>query len=478
VVEPALQILIDGAISRLGMWLSSLEAEFSSAATIHLERQELGAAHYTNLLLALLANYRRAFDRYRTHTIAPADLRLQWLQQVGAGLAELELLFGRLSVPVAPTLTPMLAAFSRVLERLVPGRPPIFRPVRDFNYELEEFHSSDFAGLLLAGTNKHQWPMLFITLPTGLLDSPRSHILVAHEIGHAVAAVHREKNTTPSSGPAAALTPLLPHPKPARKEVLEIAKERWNEVGLPAPQKPGGPQPTAEAAILLELVAEVGANIDDLVSAWLEELFSDAVGTALFGPAFLVSMLEVLLTTGSLDRGTASHPPLAARLQCIGRTLQHVDMGFTADSFPTNLRSRFETVMANTSTVLTAAVTLVDSTDRLASLVRTLVLGKLDEVVAVAVEHAKRSGLLYTSAQFDSDRKAYVTEFVQTGVPPIGKDISIASVLNVGQVLCSDHLADFCPGVDDVREKERRVDDLLLKAIELNEMAMTWGEAQ
>jgi len=492
VVAPSSQILVDGAISRLGLWLDSLEAEFTSAIVAHRERQDLGAVNYLRLMQDILGRYRRGFERYRAQAAAPSDQRLRWLQQVGSGLAELEHLFGKISVPLAPTLTPLSAAFTRLLENLVPGRPPTFRPVRDFNYEIEEFHSDDFVDLLLAGVSAHQWPMLFITLPTGLLDSPRAHVLVGHEIGHAVAAVHRERvvlNESERDEANAAgeplppeVAPLLPVPAPPRTELLEIAKERWKEAGLPTPtSQPGVPsKPSVGGALILEVLAEVGADASELAQAWLEELFSDAIATALFGPAFLVSMLDVLLTTGSMERGTYSHPPLAARLQCVGRTLQHTDLGFNASVFPPRLRERFETAMAEADAVLKVPLRVTPSTrpsdTRLFSVVRDLVLGRVDDVVTIAVERAKECDALYTATRFTQDLATYMAEFVQAGVPPIDRDATMATVFNVGQVLCSDYLNSFCPGVDD-RDKERRVDDLLLKAIEVNEIFAMWQEA-
>ena len=467
------------------MWLDTLRGEFDSALTTHREHKNLGSVKYLELLQALLALYRQGYDRYAKQVAAPVEQRLSWLQLVGAGLAQLENLFGRLSVPVAPALTPLVAAFSRLLARLVPGCSPIFRPVRDFNYELEEFHSNDFADLLTATTD-HQWPMIFITLPTGLLDTPRAHVLVAHELGHAVAAFDRElvaRNEaerdaaiTANTAPPSPLTPLLPQPRPPRAAVLRIAKERWNEHNLPAPQTAGSSTPTAESAIMLEIVAGVGAEFEDWTQAWLEELFSDSVGTCLFGPAFFVSILEVLLTTDSLDRGTRNHPALAARLQCIGRTLQRPELGFKVESFTPKLKSRFEMAMAAADNALKINRTPSGSDAMLEDIVHGAVLARMDEVISTAIRHVGACKVLYTAAQFDADIAKYVQEFYLTGVPPIEKDLPLASVFNVGQVLCSDYMELFCPGSDD-RDKERRVDDLLLKAIELNEIATIWGEA-
>jgi hypothetical protein len=303
-------ILVEAVLGRLELWLESLEREFELAATTHRVRRELAAAAYVALLQDLLVEYKRGYDRYRAQTAAPPAKRLRWLQQIGDNIAVLESLFARISIPVAPELTPLVAAFTRLFEQLLPDHGAVFRPVRDFNYELEEMPSEDFEDFLLNRTNKHKWPVLLITIPTGLLDSPRAHVLIAHEIGHAIAAVQREEKycrdaeigVAASTGKPAPspLPPLYTQPKPARREVLTIAKARWQELGYPSPQKGG----QVDQLLLMELVLEVGIDVDALVGAWLEELFSDAIGACVFGPAFLMAVLEVLLTTSSLERGT------------------------------------------------------------------------------------------------------------------------------------------------------------------------------
>jgi hypothetical protein len=485
--SPTTNVLLETTISRLGSWLKSLEREFENARVARQDQNDIGAVNYLNVLQAVLERYRYAYERYRAQTAVAPGQRLLWLQDVGAGLAYLENLVGRLSVPIAPTLTPMLASFSRLLEALVPNRPPIFRPVRDFNYELEEFHSDQFLPLLTSSFSWDQWPILFITLPTGILDSPRSHVLVAHEIGHAIAAVSREnfkvyeaactQASADGTSPPAAPPAFLPLPSAPSADVLRIAIDRWTEQGYPAPQITAGAPLTTEGEMLVGLVATVGAELDEQTEYWLEELFSDAVGACLFGPAFLVSFLEVLLTTGSMDRGSSTHPPLAARLHCIGKALRHAELGFTSDSFPPNLRERFETAMVEADAVLLAPPLTKGSEARFADVMKNLVLGRTDEIVTTAVALVKKGNALYTAAQFKADIDKHLTLFVQTGVPPIAERTSLASVFNVGQVLCSDHLDSFCPGVDDIHAKEQRVDDLLLKAIELNEIAAAWREA-
>lgn len=483
---PAPDILVDTTILRVGAWLSSFEEELRSARKRHGDLGENGAVAFVHLLDCVLSKYRNAYDRFRTQHAAPPSQRLQWLQQVGAGLAQLENLFGRLAVPVAPTLTPLLEAFTRLLEPLVPGCPPIFRPVRDFNYEIEEVHAGDFVPLLGGGVQSHPWPLLFITLPTGLLDSPRSHILVSHEIGHAIAAAHREKvdqreterrdATAAGTSVPSAIPSLLPRPSPTRKEISRIVRERWKEMGLPPIKPPIPGQQQADVAVLMQLLAQVSGEIDELCEFWLEELFSDAVGTCLFGPAFLVAMLETLLTTGSMERGTSTHPPLAARLLCIGKTLQHTALGFSSQSFPPNLRARFDASMAEAQSTLQAPSTTASG--EVMGTVKDLVLNRIDEIVQVAVDRIQSANVLYTAQQFADDVERFVSRFVKLGVPPIDASASLASVFNVGQVLCSDHLHEFCPGLDDDAEKERRIDDLLLKAIELNEVSTRWKEPQ
>lgn len=482
---PVPDILVETTILRVGAWLSLFEEELTSARQRHEDLGEKGAVAFVALLDNVLNRYRYAYDRYRTQQAAPAAQRLQWLQQVGAGLAQLENFFGRLAVPVAPTLTPLLEAFTRLLEPLVPNCSPIFRPVRDFNYEIEELHASDFVALLAGNIQAHSWPKLFITLPTGLLDSPRSHILVSHEIGHAIAAAHREKleereaerRDATSAGRAipSAVPPLLPRPSPTRREIWQIVRERWTEMGIPAPKPPtAGQEQQADVAVLFQFFAQVSDEIDELCEFWLEELFSDAVGACLFGPAFLVAMLETLLTTGSMGRGTSTHPPLAARLLCIGKTLQHAALGFNPDTFPPKLRARFEACMVEAQAALQRPSAPADG--EVLGTVRELVLKRVDDVVQIAVDRIDAAKVLYTAQHFAIDVQKFLPRFVQMGVPPIDPNASLACVFNVGQVLCSDYLDGFCPG-DSAAQKERRIDDLLLKAIELNEVSTRWREA-
>jgi hypothetical protein len=483
-VASSSDILVEAALDRIELWIRSLEREFELAATTHRERQEIAAAEYVALLQDLLREARRGYERYRKQTAAPSAKRLRWLQQVGDTIALLESLFARLAVPISAEVTPLVAAFQRLLGSLLPDHGAVFRPVRDFNYELEEMPSDDFADVLLDRTERHKWPVLLITIPSGLLDSPRAHVLISHEIGHAIAAVHREDESRRDASiqlakadgkPAPTpLTPLLPHPKPSRGEVLQIAKKRWEDLGFPDFQKEGG----VDQKLLVQLVADVGSDIDELVDAWVEELFSDAIGASVFGPAFLMAVLDVLLTTGSLERGSQTHPPLALRLVCIGRVLDHKDLGGMVGALPPNMRARYDSAMKETTSVVSKPSTTFRTADeRRDSAVLQLLLAQLDGVVKVAVEWVAAHGQLYTGANLQQDSSAHLSDLVHLGVPPLGRDVKLATVFNVGQLLCSDHLNAFCPA-DERHEKEPKIDALLLKAIEVNELATAWAEVK
>lgn len=479
-MAPAPDILVEAALDRLGLWIGSLERDLAAAANAHRER---AAVDYVALLKDLLAESRRGYERYRAQTAAPATKRLRWMQQIGDTIALLESLFARISVPVSPEVTPLVAAFARLFRKLLPDHNAIFRPIRDFNYELEDMPSEDFEGLLLNRTDLHKWPVLLITIPSGLLDSPRAHVLIAHEIGHAIAAVHREEEyrrtaetkaaALTGKPPPAPATPLLPHPKPPRGEVLRIAKARWKDMSYPDFQKDG----EVDQLVLMELVAQVGGDINDLLDAWIEELFSDAVGACVFGPAFFMAVLEVLLTTDSLERGSHTHPPLATRLLCIGRVLEHEQLGGMVGALPPNMKARYDSALKEATDVVSKPrTTYRTAEERLDAVVQDLLLRQIDPIVKVALDWVKGHGQLYTASNLSNDMAAHLNDLVHLGVPPLGKDVRLATVFNIGQVLCSDHIGAFCP-TDERDEKEPKIDDLLLKAVELNELATEWAEA-
>jgi hypothetical protein len=141
------------------------------------------------------------------------------------------------------------------------------------------------------------------------------------------------------------------------------------------------------------------------------------------------------------------------------------------------MKERYESAIKEAKAVLAKAKPAVQTCDeQLNAVVLELLLGQIDEIVKVALDWVRGHGQLYTSADLSKDSARYLSDLVQMGVPPLGKDVRLATVFNVGQILCSDHMAAFCPA-DSRREKEPRIDALLLKAIELNELATAWDEA-
>ncbi len=112
------------------------------------------------------------------------------------------------------------------------------------------------------------------------------------------------------------------------------------------------------------------------------------------------------------------------------------------------------------------------------SLTHELVLSSIAQVRDVALKHC--ASLLYKPEQFSSDLADYVEDFATLGVPPLGspptRQVSLATIFNVGQVVAMEHLDRFYPGETLVR-KWQRLDDLILKAIELAEVQFAWERA-
>ena len=96
-----------------------------------------------------------------------------------------------------------------------------------------------------------------------------------------------------------------------------------------------------------------------------------------------------------------------------------------------------------------------------------------------AIAAVNSAGLLYSGQRFTHDL-VHVDDMGKLGVPPLprtaGAHVSLASIFNVAQIVALDRINDF-PGDAPPADKERSLDDLILKAVELSEVQIMWEEA-
>jgi hypothetical protein len=484
--EPAL----GGIVDRLELWSRRLRNEIAEGQRSGRDGGDLAAVAFLALLADVLDEQDRAFSRYKAQTRAAPEVRLRWFQSVGATLGLLVHHLGTLERALPPRLTPLVSAFERLLGELIPGQAAVFVPERFFNYELREIHARQFEQVLGSGVDKHQWPTLFLKLPLGLLDSPQNHILLAHELGHALAAVSRsalqnhrrqlEEAKRAKRPPPVAPASLLPRPVIDTTRILPIAQQMCREGGIAAPAPSVGGQVGLEQVILQGLIAKVASNVSAITERWIEELFADAVGVCLFGAAFTKAFADVLLPTGPWAQASPDHPPHAVRISFQLDLLARSEFGDFAGTVPPRLKERLDAVATLASSALSSVPGSMTSTSErdMYALSHDSVKGVLKDIMAVAINRTGK--LIYSAAQYQDDQQRYVEAFRAMGVPPIGvigeRRVSLATILNVGQLVGMEVSAHL-PESADPLARERGLDELILKAIELAEFQIAWEEA-
>jgi hypothetical protein len=129
-----------------------------------------------------------------------------------------------------------------------------------------------------------------------------SHCLLGHEIGHAIYL----KNIVEQR-----ISPLIQFDENVVKHtadsIFQSLMARLSTTTVPSQI---ALQQTKQS---IEYMTRIQLPI--IATSWAEELFSDFVGTGLFGPAFVCSLSILLLPFDDIDETSDSHPPARFRIQ-------------------------------------------------------------------------------------------------------------------------------------------------------------------
>ncbi len=101
------------------------------------------------------------------------------------------------------------------------------------------------------------------------------------------------------------------------------------------------------------------ARVKKIAVQWLEELFCDAVGVVLMGPAFICALGEFASIGGDIDRASETHPPYRRRLEFALRVLiQSDDRGLNYKSVKTGAKSQLDALLTPWQLLLEKPVTV------------------------------------------------------------------------------------------------------------------------
>jgi hypothetical protein len=160
--------------------------------------------------------------------------------------------------------------------------------------------------------------------------------------------------------------------------------------------------------------------------------------------------------------------------------LHRSELGFRPRKIPLTLRRRLAAFRreARAATVRSLEGEPESSNELLYRTVDSLIARSVRELGDLAVRSC--ASMLYTAAQFAEDLSRFRDDLSSLGIPPIGSPgghrVALGSILNVAHVVASDDLDRFPFGTSR-EEKERELDKLTRKAIELSEIQLAWEEA-
>jgi hypothetical protein len=292
---------------------------------------------------------------------------------------------------LSPTVRTELAALNVSGQVLVAG-------VRDVSYEVGTLRRKDFARLVPNSTlDAFAWPLFIFRVPNEPLDWPLHHVLLYHEIGHALVG---------SRG------------------------------GLPVLSVPAEHDPSQGSDLEEQLQRAPRAELFKTASAsWLEEFYADAVGLCLAGPAYIIAFARLLGTFFRLDVASETHPPVALRIKLLVNSLKEV--GFDAP-LPTEVQSLLDGWSAKANNVVAQAGTL--KLRPILNVLLTNVEQEHEQVLKLALAHVGERTYAPTAFQDDWERGRLLASL---HIPPIEQG-AVPSTTEAGQPLDPSRIFSAC----------------------------------
>jgi len=207
---------------------------------------------------------------------------------------------------IKETPAALAPALRRILQYYLPEAELILASKPELNYSFLEIAKQTKSVFSSAGLEAlvEDFPDTFvvITSPTVEVGNVLLHCVIAHEIGHGL---YQRNNLSDK---------LLPSVEIKEDEIARFASLIFKAEHEEA-NKQGGVHQLSLFPSELEIKARITELINSTVENWLEELTSDAIGLALFGPAYFYSIIYLVLSFQLLDNCSDSHPPNNLRIR-------------------------------------------------------------------------------------------------------------------------------------------------------------------
>lgn len=366
---------------------------------------------------------------------------------------------------------PVVGPMQRWIELLKIPNVTFFRALPAPIYEIRRFQLTDFEGIrdtspdlqrILSADSK--WPYLRITVPSRALGILPHFAIVAHEVGHIV---HQR------------LAPQFDFPD---EELMKFSHEVLSSIG-------------AE-----DIHPDSKTFFNATTKSWLSELFADAAGICMLGPAFYFALCAFIQGKTSEYILTKTHPPAVLRRRIAFRNLTRagkwdhpaVFLKRTGVELQEGINSQLLEQPAADDVLIESLVAkdYDEEEARILCLLPDLVESVSEEVFRTAHDHISSisPSLVYTSQQLDRDLEEHL-DALTMAIPPIEFGVSLestthaelSSILNVGWAVLLTRLDQLAVRQEEpqllIAEKSEKLHSLLVKAVELSEAKRIWMQA-
>lgn len=201
--------------------------------------------------------------------------------------------------------TEIVLPFQRIVSALFPQAEIIVGIMPEQNYYFREIGGtirnwlSNFGLDSLATTHSLPSVLFRLDVPAVPPNNVLSHTSLAHELGHAV---YNDRSIE---------TIVLANPPIANQDIVALVEQILHQIESEPEPNLQGTLNQSRAAIDYATRTQIRKILGD----WSMELYADAIGVMLLGPAFVCGTAAFFLPCADIDAPSITHPPVRYRIQ-------------------------------------------------------------------------------------------------------------------------------------------------------------------
>lgn len=346
----------------------------------------------------------------------------------------------------------------RYLKLILPNSEIIMSSTHDLNYSFVNIAShlrTIFdTGVLQIPFDNMADDFYIITIPKIEKNSPLIHCILSHEIGHALCEKHKLSEK------------LLPKICIPEKEIRELSVIIFNRIT----------KKEKTVSIFLSEVAiqqYITSQIIAIITNWLNEYCSDSIATFLFGPAYLYSFLNLIISSKNFDSLQESHPPAKNRLEIIFKIINDKLKIKINNSYLRGFIEYYENRISKKEIINNPVYLL---SNQAIDTIKEDIITEPQKILGEKIYDYKLYGPnIEIMKNILENRIPIYNDLLNQSSPHV--ESLMVSIFNAGwetyfEILLSDNKK------DDKNKRIKKLNNLILKTFELNEIEQRWREAK